>query len=129
MKVRQLRADYSQLLTGVSIPARYVYLCLQPLVDDDGRIVCEYRRLWSRIFPTGELGTETELIEWLNELDNADLIEIYEIDQVRYLEVADFKIYQRPNRTSKSRLPASPKSTRAPLPVAPLEDGRAWAIK
>ena len=124
MKVRQLRADYTQVLAGVSIPARYVYLSLQPLADDDGRVIYEPRRLWGRIFPSGELGTEPELIEWLAELAEAELIEIYGLASPRYLQIANFKKYQRPNRTAPSRLP-SPTQAADPEPfVAPLEDGR-----
>ena len=124
MKVRQLREDYCDLLAGVSIPARYVYLCLQPLADDEGRVVYAPRRLWGRIFPSGDLGTEPELIEWLAELDAAQLIQIYELPSSRYLQIANFKRYQRPNRTAPSRLP-SPTQSAEPEPfVAPLEDGR-----
>ena len=124
MKVRQLRADYAQVLTGVSIPARYVYLALQPLADDEGRVVYAPRRLWGRIFPSGDLGTELELIGWLDELAEAELIEIYELAQVRYLQIANFKKYQRPDRKAPSRLPSPAQGAESEPFVASLEDGR-----
>ena len=124
MKVRQLRQEYSALLAGVSIPARYVYLALQPLADDEGRVLLAPRRLWGRIFPSGDLGTEAELVGWLAELAEARLVEIYGSADLRYLQIADFKKYQRPNRTAPSRLPSPAEVAKQEPSVEPLEDGR-----
>ncbi len=108
-RVRKIRPTYfsDDALAECSHSARWLYVGLTCFCDDMGRMEYSPRALQSYIFPAEGDATIANVVEWLAQLADADLIERYKVERREYLRIvniADLVL----NRPSHSTIPKSP---------------------
>lgn len=98
----------SEKLQAASAEAERCFWRLLPHCDDEGRAEDDPRLLRAAMFPLWEELRSALVDRWLDELDLIGLIVRYEVDGKRYLQVAQWGDYQKPNRPIASKLPPPP---------------------
>jgi hypothetical protein len=102
-RIRSVRPEFwsSERVIACSIPARLLLIGLCNFCDDAGRMPFSLKRIKLQIFGGDDITSET-VQEMLDELSSdalgQPLIDIYEVDGRRYLQIADWGRDQRVNR-------------------------------
>lgn len=126
-RIRSLKPEFQQLqaMGRVSRDARLLFLLVQPQCDDHGKFRGASRMLASLLFPYDD--DVPPLIDgWLAELERERCITRYVVDDDEYLQVENWKEYQKVDKPSASRFPDPPETSRAfasPRECSALDQG------
>lgn len=99
----------SENIDQLSMMAEIAFYRLIVNCDDYGRMDGRVKILKSRLFPLKDI-TEETMREIMNELINADLISMYEVNGRPYLQLKTWEDHQQV-RAKKSKYPSSSEST------------------
>jgi hypothetical protein len=115
---QQRRMIYAKIfgthsLNSLSIEARYLYVAMIVLSDDDGRLNGDPRYLKGQVFSYDESITSDMVKGWRDALAEHDQIELYKHDNNEYISHPNWKEYQsiRSDMYVPSRIP-KPKRSR-----------------
>lgn len=117
-RIRTVKPEFwtDEKVVTVSRDARLLFIGIWNFVDDFGRVEFSPFRLKMQIFPADSV----EVSPLLQELEEASLIQIYEIENKRYLNVPNFRKHQTTKSDAKEKHPRPPKSAE-PSRKVPLE--------
>lgn len=93
---------------NVNFESRLLFLGLVTQADDDGRLVGAPSLIRSQIFPFDSRLTLTRVKSWLEELQKAGLIVLYEHNKNPYIALPKWGNHQKINRPRPSKLPPPP---------------------
>jgi hypothetical protein len=110
MRIRTIKPDFfwSRDIQALSLQARLVYIALWCFADDEGRFEYRPRRLWATFFIEDPLLTELAFVEAINELSGRTHVVLREIGGKTYGYLPKFKLHQKINNATKSKLPPLP---------------------
>lgn len=94
-------------VSQLSIAARFLFLGLISMADDDGRFLASLTAIAGYVYPNDDLPAK-RLAGWLNEIQQLGLVTFYNGGRVRYGAIPKYGTHQRINRPTKSTLPAPP---------------------
>ena len=105
-RIRTIKPEFwsDENLSECSLSARLLFIGLISHADDEGRLEYSPTRIRMQVFPCGS-ATGKQITEWLQQLTEHSLIEVYEIDSKGYIGIPGFAKHQRINRPTPSRLP------------------------
>ena len=111
MRQRMVKPEFfdSGSLSDVPIEARYAFIGLWVIADDNGNLKYHVRHLNRAIFPLDDIDDEV-FHGWLVMLEKVGCIYGYEVNGTRYITIPNFLTYQTINRPSKTTIPAPGKS-------------------
>lgn len=117
MRIRTVKPDTfeSGSLADTPIEARYLFIGLWTMVDDEGRLRDLPKLIQSRVFPLDDAVTLADVTGWLDHLVRVGSVCRYSAEGVALLHVPNFHVHQVINRPTPSRLPACPKH---PVPTS-----------
>lgn len=98
----------SERLARVGAEAERCYWRLQTHCDDDGRAEDNVRLIWAALFPLHETVGPADVDGWLDELEQAGLLQRYVVEERRYLAVTQWGRFQHPQRHKPSKFPEPP---------------------
>lgn len=106
-RIRTVKPEFWQhpKVTRVSRDARLLFLGLLNEADDAGKMRYASKRLAGVLFGDDEDVTATEVDAWVDELEDALLVQRYEVEDAPYLIVPGFTEHQKINRPTESKLP------------------------
>lgn len=119
-RIRTIKPDFwtDEKVVELDVWTRLLFIGLWNFADDDGRMVASARRIKMQIFPADDV----DIRRGLDELADSDLIELYSIDGMEYLQVRNFSKHQKIDRRTPSKLPQKPQALAESSPNSP--DGR-----
>lgn len=108
-RIRSIKPEFwtHEKPTSVSRDARLLFIGIWNFADDSGRIHDSSRELKLKILPGDEDITSANVEAWLVELANARLIQRYEVNGKRYLQVLGWD-HQKIQHPSDSKIPRPP---------------------
>lgn len=108
-RIRTIKPDFfsSEQVVSVSFPARLLFQGLWVFGDDEGRGKASAVELKAKVFPADSLSAG-KVEDLLQELVRVKLVELYEVDGVRYWRVPGFAHHQRINRPQPAKTPPPP---------------------
>lgn len=111
MRQRMVKPEFfdSGSLSDVPIEARYAFIGLWVIADDNGNLKYHVRHLNRAIFPLDDIDDEV-FYGWLVMLEKVGCIFGYEVNGTRYITIPNFLTYQTINRPSKTTIPAPDKA-------------------
>lgn len=124
-RIRTIKPEFpqSESMGRVSREARYCFILLWTIADDEGRLRGSSRMLASLLYPYDD-DAPKKIDGWLNELDREGCIIRYEADGNAYIQICKWLIHQKIDRPSKSKIPAFDESSRIlASPRRALDDG------
>jgi hypothetical protein len=123
-RIRSVKPEQWQdeRFAGVSRDALLLYIGLVTQADDEGRQSGHLALLKARIFPFHR-DAETLLQDWLTELAEAALVELYQVDDRRYISLPSWGDDQRVDKPVESAIPAPEDVPRDPFSI-PREASR-----
>lgn len=101
---------FSEQLGQVSLEADYLFMRMLPHLDCEGRLAGSARSIRAHVCPLRDDLTIEGVSAALAELDQARLVNWYEVDGIQCVEYPNFSKHQvglRKNREAASRVPAS----------------------
>lgn len=107
MRIRTVKPDLfeSGSLADTPIEARYLFIGLWTMADDEGRLRDLPKLIQSRVFPLDDEVTLADVTGWLDHLVRVGSLCRYAVDGVALLHIPAFRIHQVINRPTPSRLP------------------------
>ena len=105
-RIRSIKPEFpqSESMGRVSREARYCFILLWTIADDEGRLRASSRMLASLLYPY-----DTDAVDnidgWLEALEREGCVRRYTIGGTTYLEITNWLKHQKIDRPSKSRLP------------------------
>jgi hypothetical protein len=105
-RIRSIKPEFpqSESIGNLSRDARLLFILLWTIVDDEGRSRASSRMLASLLYPYDS--DAAGLIDgWLSELENGHHIRRYVVDNATYLDIPKWKVHQRIDKPSASKLP------------------------
>lgn len=124
MAQNQRRMVYSKIWSSTQFAsltdrAKILFVGMITLADDDGRIIANASYLRGQIFSFDEEMEISDIKEARLEIENKNLIEVYEVDGVDYIQHPNWKKYQviRADLYTPSTLPDRNGSVTKPLRV------------
>ena len=121
MKVRTVRPGLfaSGSLAQTSLPARFTFVGLLCVADDEGRFLASAKQLAGDIYPHDPDVSFREVENWLQELVAVESVVLFEAKGVRYGVLPGFREHQRISKSTPSRLPAPPSRDSQGFPGIP----------
>lgn len=126
-RIRSIKPEFwtDEKIVELSPWARLLFIGLWNFADDDGRMVYSPKRAKMQIFPADLV----EVSELIGELRRENLVRIYTVDSVEYLEIPGFSRHQKIDRRTASKLPPPPEldedsTSPAELPRTPPTEGK-----
>ena len=109
-RIRTIKPELhsSRSLARCSIPARWAFVGLLTLCDDEGRMIDLPKRFAGELFPHEEEVSPAMVIAWIDELEQVDCVRRYEIDDQKYMYLPQWKKHQVISKPTKSRIPDPP---------------------
>ena len=109
-RIRMIHPDFidSISMNNCSDSAQLLFIKMWSVADDDGRLHGDVQWLASRIYPR-RTDAAMMLPAWLDELEREGCLQRYAVDYNQYLNVTNWKKWQRISHPAKSKLPAPPK--------------------
>lgn len=91
----------------LSLEARLLYVGLITLADDDGRLEGDPVLLKSKLFPRDADVNPSDVEKWIQEVEKAELIVLYEVRGENYIQHPNWTKYQslRADRKKESLIP------------------------
>jgi hypothetical protein len=87
--------------------ARFLFVLLWTIADDEGRLLAEPSELADLLFAPDQ-DAPMFMVHWLDELERERCIERYEVDGRAYLRIVKWRDYQKIDHPTDSLLPPSP---------------------
>jgi len=115
----------SPSLGSCSIQARWVFVGLLTVADDEGRIRDLPKMILGNLFPLDDNVTVDELVVWLNELEQVDCLRRYSAEGSNFIYLPNWKKHQRISKATPSRMPAPPSEDSQGIPGNPGESAEA----
>src|SRR5471030_1433545 len=108
-RIRTIQPDFprSPSMGRISREARLLFVLLWTIVDDEGRCHAAPDDLAQVLYPA-DFDAHMYLLDWLDQLENENCIERYEVDDVDYLRIVRWKRHQRIYHPTPSYLPPPP---------------------
>lgn len=109
-RIRTLKPDFcnSPSTARLSRDARLFFVQLLTDVDDEGRCPWSAKRLAGTLYPSDEDVDGALVTEWVQECEQAGMVQRYVVDGYPVLAVINFVKHQRVSHPSPSRLPPPP---------------------
>lgn len=122
-RIRTIKPDFwtDEKIVELSPFARLLFIGLWNFADDDGRMECSPKRIKMQIFPSDPV----ECSELLGEIRRENLINIYIVDSIEYLQINGFKKHQKVDKRTASKYPQPPPQSENPaeFPRVPPTEG------
>lgn len=105
-RIRTIKPEFpqSESMGQCSRNARLTFLLLFTLADDAGRLRGNSRMLSSVLFPYDD-DSKKQIESWLNELEQVECIERYQVDGDSYLVINKWSLHQKIDRPTPSKIP------------------------
>ena len=105
-RIRTIKPEFwtSGQIMECSTNTRLLFIGLWNFADDKGRMTANPKKIRAQIFPSDEL-TVDHINMMLSELSKNDLITLYEVDNIEYLQIDGWSKHQRIDKPQPSRLP------------------------
>jgi hypothetical protein len=120
-RIRSIKPDVwdDEALGDCSRDARLLFVGLITQADDDGRLPGNPKWISSKVYPYDDAIVPGAIRDWLDELDGAELIQLYEVGGKTYIWLPAWESHQTIDKRYRkpSRLPEPP--PREPPPSAP----------
>jgi hypothetical protein len=87
--------------------ARFLFVLLWTIADDEGRLLAEPSELADLLFAPDQ-DAPMFMVHWLDELEREGCIERYQVDGRSYLRIVKWRDYQKIDHPTASLLPPSP---------------------
>jgi hypothetical protein len=102
-RIRTIKPEFwtDERLTECSMSARLLFIGMLNFADDNGNLVYSAKRLKMQIFP----GDAVDVQPMLNELITHGVLNEYEINSNKYIQIKGFKKHQLINRPSATSIP------------------------
>ena len=116
-RIRTIKPEFteSETVGKLSREARLLFILLWTIVDDDGRARAASRKLASTLYPYDDDAISL-IDDWLDELEQGQHIRRYVVDNSTYLDIPKWRLHQRIDKPSASKIPkfedGSPKPPR-----------------
>jgi len=100
---------------------RLLYTWIIPHLDSEGRMVADEYVIKGQVVPRIQTIMPEDIINYLQIMADSGLIELYEVNGERYLELCQFGEFQaiRKDREGASKLPSPPNSNQTPTKLQP----------
>jgi hypothetical protein len=107
-RIRTIKPELpqSQSLGRCSREARFLFVLLMTLADDEGRLRAAPAMLMRALFPYDDDLTPAEVDGWMAELDGVGCVNRYTVGGNDYAEICKWSEHQKINRPSPGRYPA-----------------------
>lgn len=123
-RIRTIKPDFwtDEKVVELSAFARLLFIGLWNFADDEGRMECSPKRIKMQILPADS----AEVPRLLDELRRLDLIDLYTVDGIDYLQINGFAKHQKVDKRSPSRHPKKPTDGEKPaeVPQVPPTEGK-----
>ena len=105
-RIRTIKPEFwtSGQIMECSPITRLLFIGLWNFADDKGRMTANPKKIRAQIFPSDEV-TYDNISIMLSELSKNDLITLYEVDNVEYLQIDGWSKHQRIDKPQPSRIP------------------------
>jgi hypothetical protein len=125
-RIRSFKPEryHDERMAGVGRDARHLYDGLNVRADDEGRSTANPALIRATVLPFDDDATPERIGAWLDELETAGLVQLYEVDGRTYIAISSWADDQRIDKPTESRLPAPPDSTPRESSGIPREDSR-----
>jgi hypothetical protein len=106
-RIRTIKPDFFTSLTIAELDwdERLTFIGLWTHCDDEGRCVADGRLLKAALWPLDDEVGPDQVEGHLESLQRHGLVQVYEVDGRRYLQVTRWDEHQRINRPTASKLP------------------------
>jgi hypothetical protein len=94
-------------MSRIARDARFLFVLLWTIADDEGRLLAEPSELAELLFAPDQ-DAPMFMVHWLDELEREGCIERYEVDGRAYLRIVKWRHYQKIDHPTASLLPPSP---------------------
>lgn len=125
-RIRTVKPEfYSDPQLGqLTLEARYLYKATWNFADDEGRLPADPRILKSQVFPYDDHITTERVEQLLHELVSLGKAVRYEVENVPYLFLPNFRTHQRISKPQPAKYPPPPKerSRKGRGTVTPISD-------
>jgi len=121
-RIRTIKPEFwtDEKVVELSAFARLLFIGVWNFCDDDGRMVFSPKRMKMQIFPADDVDCGA----LVGELGRQELVTLYAVDSVEYLQVSGFAKHQKIDKRSASKLPPPPDSADFPRISPSPADGR-----
>ena len=105
-RIRTIKPEFwtSGQVMECSPITRLMFIGLWNFADDKGRMTANPKKIRAQIFPSDELTVDT-ISRMLSELSKNDLITLYEVDNIEYLQIDGWARHQRIDKPQPSKIP------------------------
>lgn len=112
-RIRTIKPEFPQSETvgNISREARLLFIQLWTICDDSGRTRAASRMLASLLYPYDDDARDL-IPAWLEELDRAGCIRLYQVDGQHYLDIPKWLSHQKIDRPSASKFPGFDEGSR-----------------
>jgi hypothetical protein len=92
-RIRSIKPDFwtDEKVVELSAFARLLFIGLWNFADDDGRMVYSPKKIKMQIFPADTV----DISELIGEITSQELIAVYTISAVAYVQIAHFSKHQK----------------------------------
>ncbi|MBU3627223.1 hypothetical protein ICN48_13405 [Polynucleobacter sp. JS-Safj-400b-B2] len=103
-RIRSIKPDFwtDEKVVELSAFARLLFIGLWNFADDDGRMVYSPKKIKMQIFPADTV----DISELIGEIAHQELITVYTVSAVAYVQIAHFSKHQKIDKRTPSKLPA-----------------------
>jgi hypothetical protein len=124
-RIRTIQPHFSRSpsIRRISRDARFLFVLLWTIADDDGRCRAAPDDLAKVLYPQ-ESDVPLQIGRWLDELEAEGCIERYEHESLPYLHVVHWNDFQVICHPVESRLPAPPSEAKGGTPNGSPDDSR-----
>jgi len=105
-RIRTIKPEFwtSAQIMECSVTSRLLFLGMLNFADDKGRMTASPKKIRAQVFPSDDI-TVDNITRMLEELSNNDLITLYEVDNVEYIQIDNFRKHQRIDKPYRSIYP------------------------
>lgn len=109
----------NELLPDISFQGRLLFIGLWTIADKSGRLEYRPRKIKGELFPYEECPVETII----NDLERLDFIQVYEVNNNKYIQIVNFNKHQNPHvREADSTIPAPCQYDASTIPALLIPD-------
>lgn len=130
-RIRTIKPEFwtSLTVTSLPLPVRLTFIGLWNFSDDAGRSVLEPRLLKAAIWPLDDEVTAADVGSHLAALANVGLVQLYDVEGRKYIQVSTWTEHQRVEKPRLSQLPPPPDGGGEASPTFPRLDGEAYPLE
>jgi hypothetical protein len=106
--MKQSRLPTNRLpLAACSIAAKYLYMILIELADDEGRLPGHPGAIIAKCYEHHDV-THQQFLDWIEELRMAGAVQRYRVREAWYIAITNWSLDRHINHPKKSKLPGPP---------------------